>query len=336
MKRRQQLVFALSIIVSAVFMILAFRGLNPGAVWDSIRTAQFGWLAVAFMISFAVRLVVTRRWKFLIDGIKPVPFSRLYELVNIGYMGNNIYPFRAGEVLRCVLLQRSHQVPFTQTGMTILVERAFDGIVMVTFVILGLLTLNLDSEILRQGAVFTAFWFFVTTGLFFFLALRPSLFRWVIAKFSGWLPELIGKRIIGLSEDVIDGLAGLRRPRDLAGAVATSYVTWMIEALAYLAVAVAFNNAGVPVNYVLMLVVVGAVNLGQIIPSSPGAVGVFEFFASTVLIAFGAPEADALAYALLTHVIIWLPPTLHGFYILGRQGLRLSAVAHAREMQSSQ
>ena len=45
MNRRQQLVFALSIIISAVFLILAFRGLNPGAVWDSIRTAQFGWLA---------------------------------------------------------------------------------------------------------------------------------------------------------------------------------------------------------------------------------------------------------------------------------------------------
>lgn len=333
MKRRQQLIFALSILVSAVFMIVAFSGLKPADVWNSIRSAQFGWLAVAFIISFAVRLVVTRRWKFLIDGIKPVPFSRLYELVNIGYMGNNIYPFRAGEVLRCVLLQRSHQVPFTQTAMTILVERAFDGIVMVTFVILGLLTLNLDSPLLRQGAVFTALWFFLALCLFFFLALRPSLFRWVVATFTGWLPEMLGKRIAGLSDDVIDGLAGLRRPRELTGAVGTSYITWMIEALAYLAVALAFNNAGVPANYLLMLVIVGAVNLGQIIPSSPGAVGVFEFFAKTVLVAFGAREADALAYALLTHVIIWLPPTLHGFYILGRQGLKLSAVANAREMQ---
>lgn len=333
MKRRQQYVLVLSLLISAVFLILAFRGLNPGAVWDSIREAQFGWLMIGFLISFAVRLVVTRRWKFLIDGIKPVPFGRLYDLVNIGYMGNNIYPFRAGEVLRCVLLQRSDRIPFAQSGVTVLVERAFDGIVMVSFVILGLLTLRLDSELLRQGAAFTAFWFILTTGLFFVLALRPRLFRRIVGAIAARLPVTLGMRIIGLTEDVIGGLVGLLRPRDLIGAISASYLTWMIEALAYTAVAVAFRDSRVPVNYVLMLVVVGAVNLGQIIPSSPGAVGVFEFFASTVLIAFGVNEADALAYALLVHVVIWLPPTLHGLVALGRQGLKLSSVAHAREMQ---
>lgn len=333
MNRRRQLFFVLSLLISAAFLFLAFRGLNPAAVWDSIRSAQFGWLLIGFMISFAVRIVITRRWKFLIDGIQPVPYSRLYELVNIGYMGNNIYPFRAGEVLRCVLLRQSHRVPLAQSGVSILVERAFDGIVMVTFVLVGLITLNIDSEILQRGAVITGIWFFAATLMFFFLALRPALFRRVAGWVAGRLPESIGKRISGLVEDIISGVVGLRSPRDLIGAVLTSYLAWMIEAGAYLAVAIAMNKAEVPVNYVLMLIAVGAVNLGQIIPSSPGGLGIFEFFASTVLIAFGAPEADALAYALLVHVIIWLPPTLHGFYALGRQGLKLSAVARASEME---
>jgi glycosyltransferase 2 family protein len=344
MNRRQQLILALSLLISAVFLVLAFRGLNPGVVWGYIRNAQFGWLLAGFAISFAVRIVVTRRWKFLIDAIRPVPFGRLYDLVNIGYMGNNVYPFRAGEVLRCVLLQRSDRIPFAQSGVTVLIERAFDGIVMVTFVIIGLLTLRLDSELLRQGAAFTAFWFFVTTAIFFVLALKPHLFRRLIGALAGRLPAALGKRIVGLTEDVIGGLVSLLRPRDVLGAISTSYLTWMIEALAYLTVVLALNGVAVeadggvqtvniPVNYILMLVAVGAVNLGQIIPSSPGAVGVFEFFASTVLIAFGVPQAHALAYALLAHVIIWLPPTLHGLFALGKQGLSLSSVAHAREMQ---
>lgn len=85
MNRKRMLMFALSLGVSAVFLVLAFRGLRPEDAWDAIRQAQFGWLVVGFAISFAVRLVVTRRWKYLIDGVQPVPFTRLYELVNIGY-----------------------------------------------------------------------------------------------------------------------------------------------------------------------------------------------------------------------------------------------------------
>lgn len=333
MNRKRMLMFALSLGVSAVFLVLAFRGLRPEDAWDAIRQAQFGWLVVGFAISFAVRLVVTRRWKYLIDGVQPVPFTRLYELVNIGYMGNNIYPFRAGEVLRCVLLQRSHKVPIAQSGVSILVERAFDGIVMVTFVLVGLIALNLESDVLRNGAAVTGVWFLAAVLMFFFLALRPSLFRRVAGWVAKRLPDRIGARILQLTDDIINGTVGLSRPRDLFGAVGTSYLTWMIEALAYTAVAVAFNV--VPVNYMLMLIVVGAVNLGQIIPSSPGGVGVFEYFASTVLIAFGVPQADAVAYALLAHVIIWLPPTLHGFIILSRQGLSLSTVAHARDLQEA-
>lgn len=330
MNRKRLVMFTLSIGISVIFLLLAFRGLRLEDAWEAIRQAQFGWLLVGFLISFAVRLVATRRWKFLIDGMKPVPFKRLYELVNIGYMGNNIYPFRAGEVLRCILLQRSHQVPIAQSGVSIFVERAFDGIVMVTFVLVGLLTLNLESDVLRQGAAVTGVWFLAATAMFFFLALRPALFRRVAAWVARRLPVGLGARVTGLTEDVINGTVGLSRPRDLLGAIVTSYATWLIEGLAYLAVAVAF--AGAPVNYMLMLVVVGAVNLGQVIPSSPGGVGVFEYFASTVLVAFGVDPATAIAYALLAHVIIWLPPTLHGFVILWQQGLKLSAVANASEL----
>ncbi|NOG50188.1 MAG: flippase-like domain-containing protein [Chloroflexi bacterium] len=189
-------------------------------------------------------------------------------------MGNNIYPFRAGEVLRCVLLQRSHKVPIAQSGVSILVERAFDGIVMVTFVLVGLIALNLESDVLRNGAAVTGVWFLAAVLMFFFLALRPSLFRRVAGWVAKRLPDRIGARILQLTDDIINGAVGLSRPRDLFGAVGTSYLTWMIEALAYTAVAVAFNV--VPVNYMLMLIVVGAVNLGQIIPSSPGGVGVFR------------------------------------------------------------
>jgi uncharacterized membrane protein YbhN (UPF0104 family) len=105
----------------------------------------------------------------------------------------------------------------------------------------------------------------------------------------------------------------------------------MIEALVYWIVALAI---GLDVDYPIMLTVVGVVNLAGLIPASPGQIGVFEFFASRVLMGVGIPEMQAVAYALLAHLVIWLPPTLLGFTFLVRRGLGFSAVTHAREIEN--
>ena len=331
MNRRQQVLLVLSIAISALFLLLAFRGLSPAQAWESIRTAQFGWLIVGFFVYYGALLVISRRWKFLIDVFTPVPVIHLFQLNAIGYMGNNIYPFRAGEVLRCVLLRRSHHVPLAKSGMTVFIERAFDGIVMVTFLLVGLSVLDLNSEVLRGMAAFTLPWFVGSLTIFLLLAQRPQTFKRIIHAVTGRLPTVIGKRLAALSDDMIGGFEGMRRIQDLIGTLATSYLSWMIEAFVYACVGMAF---GLPFNYLLILVVVAAVNLGQIIPTSPGGLGVFEFFAKTVLMAAGVAEAQALGYAILVHIIIWLPPTLLGFFMLWRQGLKLSAVAHARELET--
>jgi len=53
-------------------------------------------------------------------------------------MGNNIYPARAGEVLRAVILKRREDIPVSASLATIIVERVYDGVVMLAFVFLNL------------------------------------------------------------------------------------------------------------------------------------------------------------------------------------------------------
>jgi uncharacterized membrane protein YbhN (UPF0104 family) len=105
----------------------------------------------------------------------------------------------------------------------------------------------------------------------------------------------------------------------------------MLEASVYLLVAVAF---GLAPDYGLMLVVVGTVNLAGLIPASPGQLGVFEFFASQVLIGAGVESDLALTYALTIHVVIWLPVTLVGFYFLIQRGLSWRDIRHARQLEN--
>ena len=121
-------------------------------------------------------------------------------------------------------------------------------------------------------------------------------------------------------------------PADLAGTIVSSYATWAVEASVYWIVAFAFT---LDLSYTVMLIVVGVVNLAGLLPAAPGNLGVFEFFASEVLTTVGVPEATAVAYAIAVHVVIWLPPTVAGLFFLTRQGLNLSALTRAEELQQS-
>lgn len=334
MSGNRRLVVLLGILVSVALLWAAFRGLNPAEVIESLREVNVPLLLVGMLLYFVAMLVITWRWQFLLRAIKPVPLGDLYQLVAIGYMGNNVYPFRSGELLRIVLLRRSYDIPIARATTTVIVERVFDGLVMLTFVIVPLTFLAIPNAApeIRTVATLTAPLFIGGLGAFLFLAARPNLLRSIVQGVAKLLPERLRQVVMGLSEEVIGGLEGLRSVRDLSGTVFASYLTWSVETLVYWIVAQAF---GLDISYFAMLPVVGIVNLAGLLPASPGQVGVFEFFVSRVLIGFGIAETQATAYALLVHIAIWIPPTALGFYFLVRRGLGWSAVVQASQMSET-
>lgn len=330
MSRNQRIIVFVGIVISAVFLYFAFRELNPEAVWGSIQSANVPVLIFAAAWWFVSLVIIALRWQFLLRGVKYVPLLPLTKLTAIGYMGNNVYPLRSGEILRLVLLQRNHGVPFSRGAVVVLAERIFDGVVMLTFVVLGLGSLNIESETLRNLVYWTAPLLLVGLAVFFIMAARPNLLRRVVGIVARILPGKLRDIALRLTEDVLAGLESFRSPRDLIGTIICSYGTWGTQAIVYWAVAYAF---GLDISFLTALLVMGVVNLVGLIPASPGQVGVFEFFAKLVLTLSGVPDSPATAYALVVHVIIWLPVTLWGFYLLARQGLSWGAITRARELE---
>ncbi len=320
----------IGVLISALFLYFAFRGLNPGQFWENIQSVNPTLPLLGMLVYGVAVVIITWRWQFLLRSLASVPLHSLVPLVAIGYMGNNIYPFRSGEVLRIVLLRREHGVPYARAATTVAVERVFDGLVMLTFVLVPPAFLDIASPEVQQVATFTAPVFVTALAVFFVLALRPNLLRRLVTLITGMLPQRPRHIIEDIAEEVIGGLAGLRTPADLAGTVFASYATWAVEAAVYWITSWAF---GLGVGYPVMLVVVGVVNLAGLIPASPGMIGVFEFFVSTVLVAVGVAPDVAVAYAVVVHLVIWIPPTLAGFVFLAQRGLGLGAVAKAEQLK---
>ncbi len=330
MKFNKWLAVGLGLLISVVFLWFAFRNLNPAAVWGEIQHVNVGWLLVGAVWYFVGVTLISMRWQFLLRSIKPISLRSLIPLVAIGYMGNNVYPFRSGEILRVLLLQRNYQVPVARAATTVIVERVFDGLVMLTFIMVSLLFVDIQAVEIKRVAMVAAPIFLTAVAVFFVLAARPNVLRHIMHLLGSIIPGRIHRIMTRIADEIIEGLQALRSPADLVGAVVCSFASWMVEASVYWIVSFAF---GLNVGYPVMLLTVGVVNLAGLIPASPGQIGVFEFFVSLVLIAVGVPDTIAHAYALVVHVVIWLPVTLAGFFFLIRQGLGWGDITHARELE---
>lgn len=331
MKRWQ---FWLGLLISAIFLYLALRGLHLQQVWAALGGARYGWLLPGVAVYFLGVWVRAWRWHYLLRPIKPVPTRTMFPIVAIGYMGNNIYPARAGELLRAYVLKRRQGVSVSASLATIIVERVYDGVVMLAFVFLNLPELaRLTADSGFAGSIQTlALWgalaFVGALVVFLLAATFPTpaerLTAWGVARL---LPSRFRPKALAFARRFLGGLESLRSPREALMVFLTSLVIWLFETAKYWFVMQAFDFQ---VSFFALMLMNGIVNLATTIPSAPGYVGTFDAPGIAVLRAYGVDGALAAGYTLVLHVALWLPITLLGAYYFAREGVTWSDVQTQR------
>jgi len=320
--------FWLGVLISIVFIWLALRGLKLNEFWGTVQKANYIWLIPGIGVYFIGVWVRAWRWHYLLKPIKEIPTKSMFLITTIGYMGNNIYPARAGEVLRAVILKRKEGVPISASLATIIVERIFDGVVMLAFVFVNLSELaKLTSASgfvgnIQQVAI-------IGTGVFIgalIVFLLAAMFPQFTAKNGLWIiervtPKRLHTKIINIMNKFLDGLASLRSPFNVLMVFFTSVIIWLLETGKYWFVMHAFNFN---VSFFALMLMNGIVNLATTIPSAPGYIGTFDAPGIAVLTAYGVDQATAAGYTLTLHVALWLPITLLGAYYMAHEGIKWS------------
>jgi glycosyltransferase 2 family protein len=317
----------IGVTISAVFIWLALRGLHLPDVWVSLRSAAYIWLVPSIAVYFLAVWARTWRWDYLLRPMKKIPLGRLFPVVVIGYMGNNVYPFRAGELLRSFVLRQQEDVPMSSSLATIVVERVFDGLVMLLFVFVALPFAPLPSDSIRLVVIGGSVLFLGALLVFFAVAAVPQRFMATTTWFSErLLPERFRSPITGFAERFVVGLASLRSGRGLMMIFFTSVVIWLLETIKYWFVMHAFDFS---VSFFALMLMNGVVNLATTLPSAPGYIGTFDGPGIAVLTLYGVDPAMATAYTFTLHAALWLPITLLGIYYMVRTQLRWADIGRA-------
>jgi uncharacterized protein (TIRG00374 family) len=322
----------LGIGISAVCVWYSMREVRPAEVWAALRQANYFWfvmLMLATLTGFWIRAV---RWRSLLGTAKPVSYDSLYSATMIGFMANNLLPFRLGEFVRAWALARRERLSKTTVLATVVVERAVDmltllGIFGITLLIHPIEAGSRAGELTRAGATLLVT---ACAGLTVFLVVlerRPQLVKVVVNRVSAVLPERHRGRGAAAIDHFIEGLSLFRDLPRLLWVFALSFLMFGVFALG-LQISMVALDIHLPWYAGLILLVITAI--GIMVPAAPGYIGTMNVACVAGLALFGVSGERAVPLSWFYWVGQWVPVTVVGFFYLRREGLSLHALGEAQ------
>lgn len=295
-----------------------------------LASANRSTLLLAVIVATATFPIRALRWRLLLradDGAMP-SWHAAWHATAIGFMANNVLPFRLGEVVRGVAVSRLGRTSVPAAFASIAVERVFDALAVVALFAVVLSTDALPTEFAISGRPaadlvrVVAFAGLGALAVAVIAALNPERTIRLIRASIPW--KTLADRLAGIFDGFAHGLRVLHDPKRVALAVLGSLALWSVNAWSFGLAFQAFGLPGGPAESVLLQTfVVFAVA----VPSSPGFIGVIESAMQLAGDVVGVPRAASLAAALTYHVLTYIPITLLGAWSLTRTGLKLGELS---------
>lgn len=295
--------------ISAIALYLALRDVHWGEVGDAIGEARPGLLAVAvgiLILTFVLRAI---RWRVLLYPLPGIRLWHVFGSLNVGYFMNNVLPFQMGELGRVYMLSELEGISTTRSLSTVVVERVVDVLTLLLFLLLLAPFVPVPAEA-RIPAIAVAGGFLLLAAALLLGSQRRGPLPGLIDRALGMAPEASRPKLRQMADNALDGFGALAHGRMGPAVAALSIVSWLLVGLLYWVGLQAFN---INLGYEAGLLIVIATTFGFFFPSSPGAFGVYHALAIGALTrVFDVDRNLAVGYALVIHLVFYLPPIFIG------------------------
>jgi len=309
--------FALSLILLGIIL---YR-LEWMEFFAALKKIQWRWIFPAVAVCITAGFLRALRWALLTEW-SARPLFHYWRALQIGYLFNNIFPARAGEMARIVVINRQRAIPFLKTASASVIDRLLD------MSVLALIALWLLTYSLPQNPIYASF----RKGIFIGIAalILLAIFLLGSSKIKTWMRWIgsklgdKGRHLTDWGEQIVDGLENVRNPLRFL----------LVFAIA--AVCFAFDLSGIYLMLWTMgwnLPFVAAVTtgvfmaLGASLPSSPGYIGVYQAACVLALRLFDVAESEAVAFSLIWQSLSFLLAISLGGASAMYYGLNISQTA---------
>ena len=321
--------FAVALGISALCVWLSMKEVDIARVAESLSNANYlGFVAVMAITIFAfwVRAI---RWRLLLQVDRRIGTGSLFSATMIGFMANNVLPFRLGEFVRPWALARREKLSKSMLLATIVVERAIDMLTLLAIFGIALLVSpiaeNTPAGRLVQGGARVLLVLSVCLTVFVVAAERN---RRLAHGLLGLMPAVIRDRAGRLLDRFLDGFALFRNVGRLLQVFVLSFGMFLSFAVALWITGWSLHIT-LPWYAGLVMLVVTAI--GIMVPAAPGYVGTLNVACTAGLALYGIAKTPASAYGWFYFFSQWLPITAVGLWFLNREGLSLHSLGHVQD-----
>jgi glycosyltransferase 2 family protein len=304
------------LLLSAVLLIYVFSRLDWVAFFTAIKTISLPEVLLAVLIVMTNIALRSLRWN-LVAGMPLTNFKQFWQAVNIGYLGNMIYPIRAGEVLKVVAIHHFTPLGLSRAVTTAVIDRMFDMIVVGSFTMAVLWIHGHRIDPTLGNGVITLF-FFAIVALFFLMLVAKHLHALV----QGWTTQ--SQWLKRLQEGLLHALESIQALRHTGNLVIVLLVTTLVFLLDYFWMWQIMGAFGWDLPFEAGLTVGVFLLLSISLPSAPGYIGVYQVAGVLALGLYGIDETLAVAYSIVVQLITFTVAGIQGMLITAYCGFNIS------------
>lgn len=264
------------------------------------------YLLLALAYSLVMRLIPARRLAYLASG--GLGLGAGYNAVLLGFGLNNILPAKLGEIAKAAYLGRRVEGGMAQSLSMVFWERLSDIAAVLVVLVAAFAVDDRGFPVLPLVLTVAA------------LAALPLVLRSLRGLVQRILVRLPSGRLTNQAASFLDLICRPLSARFLLHTGLLTAATWV----AYFGGMVILVRlvADIPLDMPGLLILFAASCASYAVPSTPGALGVYEAAWVLALGWFGIPREQALAAALAQHAIQFLPTTLYAVALLSPANLR--------------
>jgi uncharacterized protein (TIRG00374 family) len=320
--------------ITAASLWVVMRDVPFSEVARAIGHARWGVLVALSVPSYLlVQYLRALRWRHLTDPIRPLETGSLFRAVSVGFMANNIFPLRMGEVVRAWYLARETGVSAAAVFGTVILERVIDTLMVVVLAMGVVLAgrggndgfLETYALLLLPIAVLP----FVALGL---LRFAPEPFLRAAGFVLRPFPDALAEKALGWMRRFQEGLGALRSGVHLVWILLHSLGIWLVASTlpviaGFLALDINFPSywEGIAAAWAML----AAIGVAVAVPSTPGFIGPFHLAAKVALLRFGVAPETAVACGTIIHAVMWVTITGLGLVVLRLRRTSLEEVDQA-------
>jgi uncharacterized protein (TIRG00374 family) len=251
------------------------------------------------------------RTKVFLEPLRRYRFTECFVAILGGYVTNNVFPFRLGELVRVDLLARVGEISRGSTVAVVALERLLDLIsfLILFAVVVPLLAVDLSGN--RRLAWLLAAILVLLLAVVW-LASNPSRFPGVVVLFSRPFSPRVQAWLVQKSQRFVDGLSALRSTRAVAQALVLTFAIRLVGLLTIQCWLWAF---GLELPLYAPLIVMAFLSIGTMVPSSPGFIGTFHVAVAYALELMGVTPSAAASVAIAGHFMAAVPWTIIGLSV---------------------